>query len=544
MIVWAILGGLAAGSTLRLRGALADLEANPLAVTPSDLARLEDITDTFAIVQVVAFCVTALVFVIWFRRMHVNLRAFGELRTEYSNGWAVGAWLVPFLNFVRPKQIADDIWRRSDPERSREVGYQGGPLGGVPRIIHVWWAVYLGAGLSTWGARAGSVDSVSGATARATWWFVGDLLQIAVGVITLIVVAMFTERQGRRAEVLQAHATADALDPPAPAPGPFAIASATEAPTAPPVASDATRLGPAVAPQPPSRRRYVWAAATTGAALAAIAVAASVIDEPADAQTVAGAATIVFDLEPGDCFDFPDSIDRTDDQTAQAILAVDVVGCDEPHAGEMVADTRWPQTGGAYPGDDALLLEASDLCMPHLQEYVGANILEAGLDIFVVVPDRVRWAEGSRDIQCLATSLDAEATLSGSLRGARTALAEGRRTWWSLQVGDCFDEPVDRLALVMDVVSCAAPHDYETFAVLTHPAGPQAPYPGETDVLAWAQDQCAAVYVDLIDRSKSANLDYSFGGVPVAQTWAAGHRTVTCVLWNQVGPLTESVLAD
>ena len=543
MVGWALLGGLAAGSTLRFRNALSDLEANPLAVTPEDLLRLEDITDVFAILQIIVFCVIALIFVIWFRRMHVNLRAFGEERTAYSDGWAVGGWLIPIVNFFRPKEIADDIWRRSNPERSREAGYQGMPTGRIPALVHWWWGIYIVAGISAWGARTGgSIESVSGATTRATWWFIGDLLQVVLGLVTFLVVAMFTDRQGRRAAFFASQADAAA---PAPAPiVPVGFDVMVDAPVAPPVVEDDVPHEPQI-PEPADwKPRLAAMAGAAVLAIAAIPIAVALIDEPQDSQDFAGTPTIVFDLERGDCFNFPESIDRADYATAQAIMAVDVVDCDEPHTGEMVAEARWSGFASVYPGDESLLLEGTDLCLPHLQDYVGANFLEAGLDIFVVVPDRARWASGSRVIACMATNLDSDATLSWSLRGAGTALPEDRRTLWSLEVGECFDEPTDQLALVMDLVPCGVPHDYETFAVLTHPTEPGGPFPGENEMWAWAEDECASAYGGVIDKDKSANLDFGFGGIPVAQTWAEGHRTVTCVLWNQVGQLTESVLVD
>lgn len=541
MVLWAVLGGVAAGSTLRFRNALGKLEDNPLAVAPDDLIRLEDVTDVFAIIQIVVFCVTALIFVIWFRRMHVNLRAFGEDRTAHSDGWAVGGWLIPIVNFFRPKEIADDIWRRSDPERSRETGHSGMLTGSVPKIVHWWWGIYILAGISAWGARTGGgVDSVSGATARATWWFIGDLLQIVLGVVTFLVVAMFTDRQGRRAAVLAPPAAATAPPPIVP----FVADEAVDAPVAPPIRQDEPRREPEVQDAPSWKPRLAWMAGAAIVAIAAIPVAASLIDEPEDAQAFSGTPTIVFDLDPGDCFNFPESIDRSEYATAQVILAVDVVTCDEAHTGEMVAEATWSGVGSSYPGDETLLVDATELCMPHLQRYVGANILEAGLDIFVVVPDQVRWSDGNRSVGCMATSLDSEASLQWSLRGAGTALPDSRRTWWSLQVGDCFDEPTDQLALVMDLVPCTMPHDYETFAVLDHPAEAGGPFPGESEMIDWAESECAAVYPGVIDKQKSANLDFTFGAMPVLQTWDGGHRTVTCVLWNQVAQLTESVLVD
>ena len=543
MLGWAVLAGLAAGATVRLRGAYSDLETNPLALTPEELADLEDAHNVYEIVQLAVFFVIAVVFLVWFRRMHVNLRALGEPRTRHSDGWAVGSWFVPFLNFVRPKQIADDIWRRSDPERSRGAITPGAPHGPVPSLIHWWWGLYLGSGfLVVIGDAVGSTDSVSGATRLVTWWLVDDVLQVALGVIAFLVVAAFTDRQGRRAAFIVAQ-EAPAEPPP---PEPLTFDAVADAPVAPPMQEDASTTTAVVDPPPeaPAQVRLAWVGGTLVLALLAMLLSASLIDDPEPSQSVAGTPTVVFELEPGDCFNFPDSIDQTDFTNVQAILAVDVVSCDEPHAGEMVTDVVWSGSGSTFPGDDVLVADATELCFPEIEEYVGANFLVAGVDVFVVVPDRVRWNTGDRGIECMAPALDADQSLEWSLRGAGSALPDDRRTWWSLQLGDCFDEPTGTLGLSVGLASCDGPHDYETFAVVTHPAAVGAPFPGDNEMLDWAELECAAAYGEVIDPDKSANIDYSFGGTPLEQTWRDGHRTVTCVLWNQVAPLTESVLLD
>ena len=44
---------------------------------------------------------------------------------RYGNGWAIGAWFVPILSLVRPKQMANEIWRGSE----RGVDLAGGEAG-------------------------------------------------------------------------------------------------------------------------------------------------------------------------------------------------------------------------------------------------------------------------------------------------------------------------------------------------------------------------------------------------------------------------------
>jgi hypothetical protein len=52
---------------------------------------------------------TAVGFLVWFHRAYTNLPALGIEPLPYATGWTIGAWLVPLLNLVRPKQIMDTI---------------------------------------------------------------------------------------------------------------------------------------------------------------------------------------------------------------------------------------------------------------------------------------------------------------------------------------------------------------------------------------------------------------------------------------------------
>jgi hypothetical protein len=94
-----------------------------------------------ASLQLGAYLLTAIGFLVWFRRAYTNLRALGMEPLPYAAGWTIGGWLVPFLSLVRPKQIMDAIWRGSDPDRPRHDALWR--RGSVPALVHLWWAVFL-----------------------------------------------------------------------------------------------------------------------------------------------------------------------------------------------------------------------------------------------------------------------------------------------------------------------------------------------------------------------------------------------------------------
>ena len=88
--------------------------------------------------QAIAYITAAVLFVVWFHRAYRNLPRLGVWPIRYDNGWEVGSWFIPVFNFIRPKQIADDIWRGSEPGPGPKR-LEDGPR--VPPIVHLWWGV-------------------------------------------------------------------------------------------------------------------------------------------------------------------------------------------------------------------------------------------------------------------------------------------------------------------------------------------------------------------------------------------------------------------
>jgi hypothetical protein len=94
--------------------------------------------------QTLAYISAAVLFLAWFVRAYRNLPRLGVWPLRYGGSWEIGSWFIPAFNFVRPKQMADDIWRGSEP-RPGPKRLEDGPK--VPAPIHLWWAVCCAAWL-------------------------------------------------------------------------------------------------------------------------------------------------------------------------------------------------------------------------------------------------------------------------------------------------------------------------------------------------------------------------------------------------------------
>lgn len=94
-----------------------------------------------SIAELVALVLSAATFLHWFRMAYRNLTALGvrERELRHSPGWSVGAWFMPIIAFFWPKQLANDIWRASDPEKEPVVW----PRRSVSPLLNWWWAAWL-----------------------------------------------------------------------------------------------------------------------------------------------------------------------------------------------------------------------------------------------------------------------------------------------------------------------------------------------------------------------------------------------------------------
>ena len=107
----------------------------------------------------IAYLVGGLLFIGFFRDAYVNMARFGARGFRYSFNEAAWAWIVPFFNLVRPKQVANDIWRGShsfDPSEPR--GWRGAS---VSPLVHWWWFLYLVSSFGTYAANRAYSNSDS-----------------------------------------------------------------------------------------------------------------------------------------------------------------------------------------------------------------------------------------------------------------------------------------------------------------------------------------------------------------------------------------------
>jgi len=159
-----------------------------------DIAPYETAERTIDIAVLVTFFVAAFGFLFWFRRAYANAHALG-LRGAYSPGWAVGAWFVPILNFVRPAQIAFEMWRHAGPT-----------VVGRSSIVGVWWTMFL---LDNFGTRVGMamLNSPDPDTQQNAFHLL--LAVDVVAVVGLVLAIVIVRRLTKAHDGMQLHKSAE-----------------------------------------------------------------------------------------------------------------------------------------------------------------------------------------------------------------------------------------------------------------------------------------------------------------------------------------------
>jgi hypothetical protein len=154
----------------------------------------DDRQSMIGLLQFGAYIAGAIVLIRWLHGAYKNVDVVARPERRYGHGWAIGGWFVPIMNFWRPKQVVNDVWRAGgrSPEDT-EPGW----------LLLLWWTAFVVGGVADRVASRlwGSADLAD--TRDATVAFVvSDGIDIVAAILAILVVRAATDRLDGRAATL------------------------------------------------------------------------------------------------------------------------------------------------------------------------------------------------------------------------------------------------------------------------------------------------------------------------------------------------------
>lgn len=171
--------------------------------------------------KLAVYFATLVAFLMWLHSAYENLSAFAP-KTDFSPGWAVGYWFIPFVNLVLPYRVVKETWIKSDPAVDFSAGFaDAGERARSTAPVAVWWLFWLAANvsgqvyyrLSNGGRAADSSAEIAGVANNA--------LLIAAATLAAAVVWTIDQMQSEKGPRL----ATDISSPPPPPPPDFGGAS-------------------------------------------------------------------------------------------------------------------------------------------------------------------------------------------------------------------------------------------------------------------------------------------------------------------------------
>lgn len=116
----------------------------------------------------------------------------------------------------------------------------------------------------------------------------------------------------------------------------------------------------------------------------------------------------VFELRVGDCVNMP--------AVGEYYESLEGVPCSDMHDREVYHLFDVP--GADWPGDAAVSASANNGCYDAFEPYVGRAYERSDLDIGLLTPTAETWAEGDREVVCMAFQMDG-LQLQSTVRNSR-----------------------------------------------------------------------------------------------------------------------------
>jgi hypothetical protein len=88
------------------------------------------------IIQIITFLVSGILILKWIYRANFNAKQLGASEMQFTPGWSIGWYFIPFASLWKPYQAMKEIWQAS----SNPQEWKNKP---VPSLLAWWWFFWI-----------------------------------------------------------------------------------------------------------------------------------------------------------------------------------------------------------------------------------------------------------------------------------------------------------------------------------------------------------------------------------------------------------------
>ena len=159
--------------------------------TIEDRANANDIRQQLiGIIQFSLFIITGIVFLRWIYFTNSNSRSLGASGMQYTPGWSIGYYFVPYLNLYKPYRAMKEIWKTSKDPKNWEMVK-------TPSLFPQWWTLWLISGfLGNISFRLSmKAEELNELFVSSSVTLASDLIDIPLSLIAIKMVSQIFEMQ-------------------------------------------------------------------------------------------------------------------------------------------------------------------------------------------------------------------------------------------------------------------------------------------------------------------------------------------------------------
>lgn len=139
-----------------------------------------------SLLEVPIYIMTIVFFIMWFRRSYFNLHQLNNFSLHYSEGWASGAWFVPFMNLYAPSRIMREIIEDTKSYvSSRNTIFEKSYKDLMP-YLNWWWGTWIisNAIINTI-TRKNFNSSISDEIELIPFEIIGEIIHLVAGILCI-----------------------------------------------------------------------------------------------------------------------------------------------------------------------------------------------------------------------------------------------------------------------------------------------------------------------------------------------------------------------